>query len=92
MVINIAIPGKIISHHASILPLPRFNKDPQVTTSSGTPIPRKERPLSIRIADAIPKAILTNTGARAFGRACLKIVLTEENPSDFEACTNSTHS
>ena len=43
--------------------------------SSGIPIPRKDNPLSIKIADAIPKAILINTGASAFGNACLKIVL-----------------
>ena len=70
----------MISHQASKFCLPRFNKDPQVTMSSGTPIPKNDRPLSIRIADAIPNAILTKTGARAFGRACLKIVLIEENP------------
>ena len=46
--------------------------------SSGTPIPKKDKPLSIKIAEAIPKAILTNTGAKAFGNACLNIVLTEE--------------
>ena len=89
MVINIAIPGKIISHQEAESCLPPDNKDPQVTTSSGTPIPRKESPLSINIAEAIPNAILTNTGARALGKACLNIVLIDENPNDFEACTNS---
>ena len=89
MVINIAIPGNIISHQEEVSCLPSPNNDPQVITSSGTPIPRKDKPLSINIAEAIPNAILTNTGARAFGRACLKIVLKEENPRDFEACTNS---
>ena len=53
--------------------------DPQVTISAGTPIPRNERLLSIKIADAIPNAILTKTGANALGRACLNIVLAEEN-------------
>ena len=37
------------------------------------------------IADAIPKAILINTGASAFGNACLKIVLFAEYPSDSAA-------
>ena len=45
-------------------------------------IPKIDNPRSIRIADAIPKAILTKTGARALGSACLKIVLALENPSD----------
>ena len=89
MVINIAIPGKIISHQEAESCLPPDNKDPHVTTSSGTPIPKKESPLSINIAEAIPNAILTNTGARALGKACLNIVLIDENPNDFEACTNS---
>ena len=40
---------------------------------------------SIKIADAIPKAILTKTGASAFGRACLNIVLALEKPSDCAA-------
>ena len=57
MVIKIAIPGNNINHHASRFCLPKLSNDPQVTTSSGTPIPRKESPLSIKIADAIPKAI-----------------------------------
>ena len=37
-------------------------------------MPKKERPASIRIAEAIPNAMLTNTGANALGRACWKIV------------------
>ena len=43
--------------------------------SVGTPIPKNESPLSIKIAEAIPKAILTNTGANALGSACLKMIL-----------------
>ena len=39
----------------------------------------------MRIAEAIPNAILTNTGANAFGSACFKIVLADENPNDSEA-------
>ena len=46
-------------------------------------------PLSIKIADAIPNAILTKTGARALGKACLNIVLALEKPNDWAACTNS---
>ena len=45
-------------------------------------MPRNDNPLSIKIADAIPKAILTKTGAKAFGNACLKIVLMLEYPRD----------
>ena len=45
--------------------------------------------MTINIAPAIPKAIETNTGAREFGKACLKIVLTDEKPSASDACTNS---
>ena len=82
MVKNIAIPGYIISHHASKFCLPKFKRDPHVTISVGTPIPRKESPLSIKIAEAIPKAILTKTGANAFGSACLNIVRVEEYPRD----------
>ena len=75
MVMKIANPGNITNHQASNSCLPRFNKDPQVTTSSGTPIPRNERELSISIAEATPKAIETNTGAKAFGKACFAIAL-----------------
>ena len=79
---NIAIPGYIINHHASRFCLPKFSSDPHVTISSGTPIPKKDNPLSIKIAEAIPNAILTKTGANAFGNACLKIVLALEKPND----------
>ena len=40
-------------------------------------------------SNAIPNAILTNTGARALGKACLNIVLALEKPNDWAACTNS---
>ena len=60
-----------------------------MTISSGTPIPKNERELSIRIAEAIPKAIETNTGANAFGKACLTIALKLVYPNDLAACTNS---
>ena len=42
-----------------------------------------------RIAEAIPKAIETNTGANAFGKACFTIALKLEYPNDLAACTNS---
>ena len=45
-------------------------------------MPKKDNPLSIKIAEAIPNAILTKTGANAFGNACLKIVLALEKPND----------
>ena len=71
----------IINHHASRFCLPKFRREPHVTKSSGTPIPRNDSPLSTKIADAIPNAILTKTGAKAFGKACLKIVLEDEYPN-----------
>ena len=64
---NMAKPGNITNHHASNSCRPKFNKEPQVTTSSGTPIPRNDNELSMRIAEATPKAIDTKTGAKAFG-------------------------
>ena len=72
---NMAKPGNMTNHHASNSCRPKFNKDPQVTTSSGTPIPKKDRELSISIAEATPKAMETNTGAKAFGKACFATAL-----------------
>ena len=74
-----------MSHQASKFCLPRLRSEPQVTISVGTPIPRNDSPLSIKIAEAIPNAILTNTGANELGNACLNIVLTDEKPSDSAA-------
>ena len=58
MVMKIAKPGNITNHHASNSCLPKFSREPQVTTSSGTPIPKNESELSISIADET--LVLTN--------------------------------
>lgn len=79
---KMARPGKTIIHQASGSILPVFNMEPQVTVSAGTPIFKKDSPLSINMAEAIPKAMVTKTGAKALGKACLKIILRLENPID----------
>jgi hypothetical protein len=79
---KIANPGKITSHQAWKASLPELSKEPHVTTSGGTPTPKKERLDSIRMAAATPKAIATNAGATPFGKACLKMILASLKPSD----------
>jgi hypothetical protein len=56
---KMAIPGNKINHQASGSVLPIFSMEPQVTVSAGTPIFKKDNPLSINIAEAIPKEIVT---------------------------------
>ena len=68
------------SQGASKLFFPALNKEPQVTDSGGTPIPKKERADSTNMADAIPKAIETKAGAIPFTSAWLKIIHLSENP------------
>ena len=68
-VIKIAKPGKIANHQAEGFARLRFNNFPQVIVSTGTPIPKKDKNASAKIAPAIPKATEINTGDKAFGRA-----------------------
>ncbi len=65
------------------------NKLPHVTSSGGTPIPKKDKPDSVRIAPAIPNATVINTEVKAFGRACLNIMRTSEKPNACDASINS---
>ena len=75
-VTKMATPGNTANHHA-LIPASReaFKSEPQVTCSGGTPTPINERNDSVKIADAIPKAIAMSTGANEVGIACLKIIL-----------------
>jgi hypothetical protein len=77
-----AIPGNTINHHASGSVLPIFNIEPQVTVSAGTPIFKNDSPLSIKMAEAIPNAMVTKTGAIELGKACLKIIRQGLKPID----------
>ena len=73
-VIKMAKPGKIANHHALGDCLADESKAPHVT-SSPLPKPKKDKEDSIKMAEAIPKAIAINTGARALGIACFTMVL-----------------
>jgi hypothetical protein len=64
------------SHQAELDCLADDRRDPHVIVSAGTPIPKKDKVDSIRMAVAIPKAIAISTGESALGIACLKIVRT----------------
>ena len=79
---KIANPGKIASHQAPLERRASKRREPQVGTSTLTPTPMKEREDSRRMALAIPNEIATNTGAIAFGNACLKMILKSEKPID----------
>ena len=81
-VIKIAIPGKSTSHQALNFSLPSLTREPQVTRSGGTPMPRKDKLDSIKMADAIPNAMETKAGAIPFGRACLTMIFNSEKPRD----------
>jgi len=73
-VIKIAKPGIIANHQAEETALALESIDPQVIVSAGTPTPINDKVDSIKIAEAIPKAIAIKTGERAFGKACLTII------------------
>lgn len=62
---------------------------PQLGNGSCTPSPKKLRPDSVRIAPPIRNVADTMTGAIAFGRMCLKIILALLAPSARAASTNS---
>lgn len=47
-------PGKITSHHAVKFSLAANISVPQLVIPAGNPMPRKESPVSVRMADAKP--------------------------------------
>ena len=63
-----AKPGKKISHPICKLERPAFSIDPQLGLGGGVPKPRKLKPLSMRIAAAMPKVMGTRMGASELGR------------------------
>ncbi len=67
--------GNNTSHHICRLDRPAFNNVPQLGWGGGGPKPRKLSPLSIRIAEATPKLIGTNTGCQGIGQN-----VTEDDP------------
>ena len=75
-----ADPGKMANHQALILFLDKLNMLPQVTSLGDTPIPRNDRNASIRIAAAIPKAIVISTGVNELGIACRNNILVSLKP------------
>jgi hypothetical protein len=90
VVTKMARPGKSVSQGAtSIIAFPSVRRPPQVARGGGTPRPRKERPLSRRIAPATAKVADTSTGASAFGRMCRKMMRPAPAPWARIACTNS---
>src|SRR5882757_3247802 len=86
---KIAIPGNTASHQALMLLRASLSTLPQVTIVGGTPKPRKERLASVRIAEAIPNAEVTSTGASEFGRTCLNITRLFDKPRAVAAATYS---
>ena len=65
---SMAKPGIKVSQGASKMKrLPSARIFPQVAWGGGTPNPRKLRPASVRIAEAIPIVADTRTGAIALG-------------------------
>jgi hypothetical protein len=85
--INIAKPGNSASHQAYVAPRATDSIDPQLTVVADTPKPRKLKLDSINIAEAIPNAALTITGAIALGSTCLNMVLMFEYPRATAAVT-----
>ena len=75
---KMATPGTSTSHHAAALLRAPARSEPQVMASAGTPIPRKLRPDSARMAPATPKAAGMSTGAIALGRMWMNMIREEE--------------
>ena len=73
-----ARPGNTANHHAPVFCREADNNEPHVSDSAGTPIPKKDKVASVKIADAIPKAMAISTGDKALGIACLKTILLSE--------------
>src|SRR5215207_10107350 len=93
---KMATPGKTASHQANVVVLASCKIEPQVTSSAGTPIPRKLRLDSTRIAPAMPSTTETMTGAKAFGKICLNMTFRLLIPSkacdtDPTGCPNDRH-
>lgn len=49
-----AAPGKMTIHHAVKFSRASNISDPQVSVPAGTPTPKKESPVSTKMADATP--------------------------------------
>ena len=83
-----AIPGNTPTHQAiSIQAFPLFSIIPQEGTSGSTPIPRKLRAASDKIAKASDKVTCTRIGERILGRICLTIIVLSLTPMDLAAST-----
>ena len=62
---------------------------PHVAWGGGTPNPRKLKPASVKMAEAMPMVAETSTGATALGMICRKIILKLPIPRAFAAATKS---
>lgn len=69
MVRKIMMPGNTTSHQALNCSRAPDSNDPQVTVSTGTPTPRKERADSVIMADDMHATNVTAITGKAFGRA-----------------------
>lgn len=83
MVKSNMIPGNTTSHQASNSSLAPAKSEPQVTRSTGTPSPRKDRDDSVMIADAMQATKATDITGVALGNACLNKMRRGEAPDDF---------
>src|SRR5262245_33692360 len=90
MLIKIASPGKIASHQAMSMKSRDCERiSPQDGVGGWTSKPKNDRLDSIRIDEATPNVAETNTGARLFGRMCLKMRRAELAPTVRPAVTKS---
>ena len=63
-----AMPGMKVSQGASKMKFLPFERIlPQVAWGGGTPNPKKLKPASVKMAEAIPMVAETSTGAMALG-------------------------
>ena len=76
-------PGNTTSHQALNCSRAPDNKEPQVTVSTGTPTPRKDRADSVMIADDMQATKVTAIIGKAFGRAWRNRILHGLAPDAF---------
>src|SRR5579885_1958401 len=90
MLTKIANPGKSASHQAISMKSRDCERiSPHDGVGGCTPNPKNDRLDSTKIDDATPKVAETRTGARLFGRMCLKMRRIELAPTVFPAVTKS---
>lgn len=80
MISMMAIPGKTTNHHCCIS-LPEAIILPQVTVSTGSPIPKNEMVDSAKIAPETLKQIKTTKVGMILGKTWLISILTSEKPN-----------